>query len=123
MGKRIKRHYILGIGAIVAVVAYLIFYIFGGPKQREILGCWVTDSSGIEKGFQCGSDGIAAPVRNPDKQYTSWSIKGKNLILNGKQFNDFNIIPFSDTLRIRQLNKSTLLVEHNGQKTHYHKIR
>jgi len=123
MGKRIKRHYILGITAIVAVMAYLVFYIFGAPKQRDILGCWVADSAGIEKGFQCGADGIAAPVNNPDKQYIRWSTKGRNLILSGKQFDNYNIVPFSDTLRIRQLNKSTLQVERNGQKAIYHKIR
>lgn len=123
MRKRIKKHYFLGISAIVAVAAYLVFYIWGGHNERDILGCWVVDSAGIQKGFQCGSNGIAAPVSNPDMQYSSWSISRNKLILNGKQFTEYNIVPFSDTLRIRQLNKSTLVVQQGDTQRRYHKIR
>ncbi len=123
MGKRIKKHYILGISAIVAVAAYLVFYSLSARKERDIIGCWVSDSAGIEKGFQCATDGTAAPVCNPDKQYSSWYIDGKKLILKGKQFNNYTIIPFSDTLLIRQISKTALTVEQNGMQHQYHKIR
>ena len=123
MAKRNGIHPILTAGAIIALLAILFNALFGGSHKRDIIGTWVTDSAGIETGFQCGNQGIAATINNATYQYNSWKLNRDRLILKGKEFRDRRVYEFSDTLNIKHLNAKQLIVEHNGTTTKYHKIR
>lgn len=116
-------HPILTIAAIVAVTAMLAYSIWGGRKERDIIGTWVTDTSGTESGFQCGRHGIAASINNSTCQYNNWKISKSLLILSGKEFKDNRVNPFSDTMAIKKLNSKQLIVDYHGRGHSYRKIR
>lgn len=119
-----KRISPLSIIVVLLLLAGLaLYHIFGNSNQRNILGCWTVEQSGTESGFQCGKEGLAASINNPTKQYNKWKISKGMLILEGKLFDDYRIIQFSDSLHIKHLNKEILLVEQNGTTTKYHKTR
>ena len=111
---------IIAIGILIGITAYSIF---GGRKSRDIIGTWVTDTNGIESGFQCSSSGIAASIRNSTTQYSKWRISHNNLILQGKRFENRRVHEISDTLTITKLNPKNLVVTYNNQQTSYKKIR
>ena len=114
-------HPIVTAAAIVAVLALLAYIVFGGSRQRDIVGTWVTDTSTVESGFRCGTKGIASTINNTTYQYNTWKLHHNNLILSGKEFRDKQVLDFSDTLKIKKLTSKALVVEHNGQTTHYKK--
>ena len=122
MAKHNGIHPILAIAALVAVMAILIYTIFGGKRQRDIVGTWVTDTADTESGFRCGNQGIAATINNTTCQYNTWKLHKNNLILNGKQFRDKRVFAISDTLTIKKLTSQTLTVEQNGHTYNYKKI-
>jgi hypothetical protein len=123
MKKRNGIHPILTILAILLVLVILIYVLFGGNRKRDIIGTWVTDTAGIETGFQCGSHGLAASINNPTYQYNGWELRRNNLILRGKEFKDSRVYEFSDTLKIIHLSSKQLTAKENGCTTEYHKIR
>ncbi|MBQ7062487.1 MAG: hypothetical protein IJM88_04280 [Bacteroidales bacterium] len=116
-------HSFFAIGAIVLIIGILLYTIFGGSKQRDILGTWVTDTAEVESGFQCGRQGIAASVKDATTQYNNWELRGHNLILSGKRFADRRVNAFSDTLLVKSLSSSRLVVEQEGHTVRYKKIR
>lgn len=117
------QHTVAGACAMALIVVLAVFTIFGTRHRRELVGTWVVDTAGIEQGFQCGKDGLAASINNKHKQYSSWSASRNRLILNGKLFEDYRVYDFSDTLTIVKLNKGSLTVEENGHRTEYRKTR
>ena len=121
MAKHNGIHPILTAAAIIAVLALLVYLIFGGSRQRDIIGTWVTDTANAESGFRCGNKGFASTINNTTYQYNTWKLHQNNLILNGKEFRDKRVFEFSDTLKIKKLTSKTLVVEHNGQTTQYKK--
>ncbi|MBQ6238174.1 MAG: hypothetical protein IJK07_08150 [Bacteroidales bacterium] len=123
MKRRNGIHPILTIAAIMLLLAILLNVLFGGNRKRDIIGTWVTDSAGIETGFQCGNQGIAATINKATYQYNSWELRRNQLILKGKEFRDRRVYDFCDTLVIRRINSKQLSVTHNGQNIEYHKIR
>lgn len=116
-------HPLVTVAAIVLVIAILLYVLFGGGRKRDIIGTWVTDTSGIETGFQCGNSGIAATINNATYQYNSWELRRNNLILSGKEFRNRRVREFSDTLTIKHLSSKHLIVEQNGTSVEYYKIR
>ena len=123
MKKHNGIHPILTVLAILLVLALLVYALFGGNRKRDIIGTWVTDTNGIETGFQCGNNGIAATINNSTYQYNSWEMHRSKLILKGKDFRDERILDFSDTLEIKHLSSNQLTVQQYGHTTEYHKIR
>ena len=78
---------------------------------------------GTNRGFQCGTRGIAASINIDTLQYTNWELHGKSLILKGKRFANRHVFDIADTLPIRKINASTMVIA-SGNSTHtYHKIR
>lgn len=123
MAKRNGIHTIVTAVAIIALLTILLNALFGGNRKRDIIGSWVTDSTGIETGFQCGNQGLAATINNATYQYNSWEMRRSTLILKGKEFRNRRVYDFCDTLTIKRLNSKQLTVEQNGKTTEYHKIR
>lgn len=123
MSKENRKHTIIGVGAILIVVALLLYIITGHSKKREIKGTWIADTTNVETGFQCGDDGLAASIGNPTCQYNSWELHKGNLILKGKLFHDYHVEEIADTFRIISLSQSQLTVNHNGTVTRYVKTR
>lgn len=123
MAKRNGIHTIVTAAVIIALLAILVNALFGGSRKRDIIGTWVTDADGIETGFQCGNQGIAATINNATYQYNSWEMRRNALILKGKEFHNRRVYDFCDTLVIKRLNSKQLTVEQNGETTEYHKIR
>ena len=116
-------HTILAVAVILLIVGILLYAIWGGSKRRDILGTWVTDTCAVESGFQCGKQGIAASIHDATTQYNNWELRGGNLILSGKRFEERRVHDFSDTLRIKTLNASRLVTEQEGHTVEYKKIR
>ena len=123
MAKKNGIHPILMFLAVALLLGIAAYTLFGNSKKRDIIGTWVTDTSHVESGFQCGAAGIAASINNSTYQYNTWELSRNNLILNGKEFRDRNVYPFSDTLKIKKLSSKTLVVEQNSKTTRYKKIR
>lgn len=121
--KRNIKHITFAILAVLAILCLLIYSIIGGSKRREITGTWVTDTSEVESGFQCGTQGIAASINNSTKQYNKWEMKSGKLILTGKEFRDRKVFDFSDTMAIIRLNSDQLTLEKDGKRCNYKKIR
>lgn len=123
MSKQNRKHTIIGVGAILIVVALLIYIIIGHSTKREIKGTWIADTTSVETGFQCGNDGLAASIGNPTCQYNSWELHKGNLILKGKLFHNYHVEEIADTLKIINLSQKQLTVNHNGKVTRYVKTR
>ncbi|MBP5190798.1 MAG: hypothetical protein J6031_07790 [Bacteroidales bacterium] len=123
MKKKNGIHPIITVVAVLLVVAILLYALFGGNRKRDIIGTWVTDTAGIETGFQCGNHGIAATINNATYQYNRWELRRHSLILKGKEFRDRRVYDFSDTLLVKHLSSKQLVVEQQGRTTEYHKIR
>lgn len=121
------KHTIITVILIGAVAWALIFLLTRGRTGKLILGTWVVDTAGVESGFQCGKDGIAASVNDKKHQYSSWELDGDNLILKGKLFvrndNEYRVHSMADTLTIKDLAKEELTVEHHGNTIKYRKTR
>ncbi|MBP5548601.1 MAG: hypothetical protein J6X58_06915 [Bacteroidales bacterium] len=109
--------------AIIAVLALGAYALWDGNKHSDLLGSWVTTVDGMETGFQCGKQGIAASINNSTRQYNSWKLHKKNLLLKGKLFSDGVITDFCDTLKINKLNSKSLNVTQHGETISFHKIR
>ena len=116
-------HTLITVGVLLLIVAILVYVLFGGPKRRDILGTWVTDTCDVASGFQCGKQGIAASVKDATTQYNNWELRGGNLILSGKRFENRRVYPFSDTLHIKVLNSNRLVTVQEGRTVQYKKIR
>ncbi len=123
MDKKNRKHLLLALAIIVITLGVTAYVLLSGRQKREIVGTWVVDTAGVEQGFQCGADGIAASIYDPWHQYSSWTISGNKLILEGKIFDEHGVYNTTDTLKIKQLNSSSLTIEQNGKETRYKKIR
>lgn len=123
MAKKNSIHPVVTILSIVVALALLAYILFGGVRKRDISGTWIADTSAIRSGFQCGTHGIAASVNNSTCQYNSWELSGNKMILRGKLFQDRRVYDFSDTLHIKKLTSTVLVVEEDGRTTSYHKVR
>lgn len=120
MSRRLTIHPFVAVAAILAVLAMLAYAIFGGHKQRDILGAWIPlDSSACA--FQCGKQGLAASIGSPSVQYTNWELSKNRLLLKGKRFSKDNVSPITDTLYIKKLNSSALTVTFNDNTIHFRK--
>lgn len=118
-----KTGTLLGVVFILILVGVLIYTLVGHSPRRDLLGAWVVDTIGVEQGFQCGKDGIAASINNSHRQYTNWTANKKHLVLKGKLFEDYRVYEIADTLVIKKLNSNTLVAEHNGVETTFQKTR
>lgn len=117
------KHSLVAIAAVAIVLGLAFYAIFGGRTRRDIIGTWVMSVEGTNRGFQCGTRGIAASINIDTLQYTNWELHGKSLILKGKRFANRHVFDIADTLPIRKINASTMVVA-SGNSTHtYHKIR
>ena len=103
------------------MIGILVYSIFGGQKDRDILGGWVANTDSGASGFQCGRQGIAASINNSRVQYYEWELHGNNLLLKGKLFTEEEVEDIIDTLTIKKLTSSSLTVSHNGKKVNYTK--
>ena len=121
--KKNKPHILLTLSAILLVLGFLAYTLFGSSKRRDIVGTWVTDTAGTECGFQCGTQGIAASIADDSTQYNNWELHRGKLILKGKRFENRRVNAFSDTLKIIKLNQKTLVTVYNGDTIAYHKTR
>ena len=123
MSRKFVKHTVLTILSIAVLLGLLVYAIIGNTKNRDIIGTWVTDTAGIETGFQCGFNGIAASINNDTCQYNLWETSRNKLILKGKRFVDNNVYDFSDTMEIVSIDDSELSLKRNGKVVHYLKSR
>lgn len=86
-------------------------------RQSSILGDWINPDT--QQGIQIATGGLAASILNPEVQYTQWSIKHHQLVLQGKMFKDNSVSEFSDTLRIVRLNSKQLVLANDSMEYHY----
>lgn len=121
--KNNRKHSLVAIAAVVIVLGLAFYAIFGGRTRRDIIGCWVTTVDGADRGFQCGTRGIAASINIDTLQYTDWEIHGKTLVLKGKRFANRHVFDIADTLQIRKINASTMVVASGDSTRTYHKTR
>ena len=123
MAKKSSIHPVVTILSVAVALALLAYILFGWSRKRDIVGAWVADTSAVGSGFQCGTQGIAASVNNSTYQYNSWELSGNKMIMRGKLFQDRRVRDFCDTLLIKKLSSSVLVVEQDGRTTSYHKVR
>lgn len=118
-----RKSTILGISFIVILVGVIVYSLLAESPRRDMLGVWVVDTAGVEQGFHCGKDGIAASINNSHRQYTNWTANRKHLVLKGKSFENYHVYDIADTLVIKKLNSTTLVADHNGTVTTFRKSR
>lgn len=123
MRKNNATHITLMLLAIAAALGLLAYSIFGDRGRRDIIGTWVVERDGVETGFQCAANGIAASIYMPTRQYSNWEMNRKRLVLKGKLFEGRRVYDIADTLPVRRLTSKTLFVETDSGTVQYKKIR
>ena len=83
--------------------------------EKKILGSWCEPIPGRAQDVQ----GIKFQ-KDATRQYKSWKINGKTLILEGESTGNRQTLHFSDTLNIIQLDKDQLILKKGvGYQIHY----
>lgn len=98
--------------ARLILISMTIVMAFAGcqHKKSNIQGEWIiagTEATRPEGIYLC-PNGQASSINQTYKQYTKWERHGSLLILSGKEFSEYDITNFADTVRIARLNATQL---------------
>lgn len=80
----------------------------------SILGDWVQPIPGMEdkqQGISLKENGVAASINMATLQYKSWEAKDSLLLLSGTSIGNHTSSDFTDSLVIRELTDSTLILQ------------
>ena len=81
-----------------------------GIQKDDLVGIWVQPVPGMAmvQGIELKADGSARSVNMATLQYDSWTLDGKNIILNGNSMGNGMSCRFSDTLGIVSISQDSL---------------
>lgn len=92
--------------------------------DKALIGSWTQPVPGMEnqsQGIRFESEGKASSIGMATLLYESWKKEDDELILTGKSIGNGQTISFTDTLRIKELTGSSLILEQNGFELKYSK--
>ncbi len=94
----------------------------GAPN---IKGSWIDTRKPeppiTKQGIYLGDNGQAASINAENKAYKSWSLKGKDLTLQGTEVRDGEIKDFTEVYKVKEIHNGTMTLEKDGKKMHFTK--
>lgn len=96
-------------------------------RQQEQIheGIWVEPIPGLEnqvQGFNLKTDGTCSSINMSTLKFEEWKVDKNKLILTGKSIGNKQILPFSDTLIIKEVSEEKLILQKKDLTLTYNKV-